>query len=171
MLNSWLEIILWKSVNAKMTQKGLPSQNCIFWLQPYRFFQKSHRNLRGIFYQMDHIWWAPSRFKKSQRLKYGVTVEPYIISFFNRHPVYPHISCQRITIIISSLYRSCLCFDDAWPMWLPPTTQMGLTGAGWVLWAVHQEPGKLPVLVMARPRDTQCTQRPGHWDTISQCPH
>ena len=69
MLNSWLEIILWKSVNAKMTQNGLPSQNCIFWLQPYRCFQKSPRNLRGIFYQMDHIWWAPSRLNKSPRFK------------------------------------------------------------------------------------------------------
>ena len=40
MLNSWLEIILWKSENAKMTQNGQSSQNCIFWLQPYSWLQK-----------------------------------------------------------------------------------------------------------------------------------
>ena len=26
--------------------------------------KKSSKNLTGIFYQMDHIWWAPSRLKK-----------------------------------------------------------------------------------------------------------
>ena len=64
----WLEINCWKSENAKMTQNGLSSQNCIFWLQPQKCFQKSPRNLRGIFYQMDHIWWAPSRLKMSLAL-------------------------------------------------------------------------------------------------------
>ena len=28
-------------------------------------FKKSSKNLRGIFYQMDDIWWAPSRLKKT----------------------------------------------------------------------------------------------------------
>ena len=27
--------------------------------------KKSSKNLTGIFYQMDHIWWAPSRLKKT----------------------------------------------------------------------------------------------------------
>ena len=70
MLNSWLEIILWKSENAKMTQNGPSSPNCNFWLQPYRSFQKSPRNFRGINYQMDHIWWAPSRFETAIALKF-----------------------------------------------------------------------------------------------------
>ena len=55
-----------------------------------------------------------------------------------------------------------------------PQLRWGWQVPGWVLWPVHWElawPGKLPVLVMARPRDTQCTQGPGHWDTIFQCPH
>ena len=69
MPNPWLEIILWKSENAKMTQNCLSSPNCIFWLQSYRSFQKSSRKLRGIFYQMDHICWAHSMLKKSPRLK------------------------------------------------------------------------------------------------------
>ena len=29
------------------------------------FFFKSSKNLGGIFYQMDHIWWAPNRLKKT----------------------------------------------------------------------------------------------------------
>ena len=66
--NHWLEIILWKSENAKMTQNGLYSLNRNFWLQPYRSFQKSSRNLRGINYQMVHICWAPSRLKMSLTL-------------------------------------------------------------------------------------------------------
>ena len=32
----WLEINCWKSENAKMTQNGLSSPKCIFWLQPFR---------------------------------------------------------------------------------------------------------------------------------------
>ena len=40
----WLEINCWKSENAKMTQNGLSSPNCIFWLQSYRSFPKSYRN-------------------------------------------------------------------------------------------------------------------------------
>ena len=31
-------------------------------------FKKSSKNLTGIFYQMDHIWWAPSRLKKTYAL-------------------------------------------------------------------------------------------------------
>ena len=31
-------------------------------------FQKSSKNLTGLFYQMDHIWWAPSRLKKTLAL-------------------------------------------------------------------------------------------------------
>ena len=32
-------------------------------------FKKSPETFSGIFYQMDHIWWAPSRLKKSPGLK------------------------------------------------------------------------------------------------------
>ena len=32
-------------------------------------FKKPPENLIGIFYQMDHIWWAPSMLKKSSGLK------------------------------------------------------------------------------------------------------
>ena len=31
--------------------------------------KKSPKNLGGIFYQMDHIWWAPDRHQKSPGLK------------------------------------------------------------------------------------------------------
>ena len=67
----WLEINCWKSENAKMTQNGLSSPKCIFWLQPYRSFKKSTRNLRGINYQMEHMWWAPHKHKNSLRLQWG----------------------------------------------------------------------------------------------------
>ena len=32
-------------------------------------FKNSPETFSGIFYQMDHIWWAPSRLKKSPNLK------------------------------------------------------------------------------------------------------
>ena len=67
----WLEINCWKSENAKMTQNGLSSPKCIFWLQPYRSFKKSTRNLRGINYQMEYMWWAPHKLKNSLRLQWG----------------------------------------------------------------------------------------------------
>ena len=65
----WLEINCWKSENAKMTQNGLSSPKCIFWLQPYRSFKKSTRNLRGINYQMEHMCWAPHKHKNSLKLQ------------------------------------------------------------------------------------------------------
>ena len=67
----WLEINCWKSENAKMTQNGLSSPKCIFWLQPYRSFKKSTRNLRGINYQMEYMWWAPHNNKNSPGLQLG----------------------------------------------------------------------------------------------------
>ena len=67
----WLEIICWKSESAKMTQNGLSSHKCIFWLQPYRSFKKSTRNLRGINYQMEYMWWAPHNNKNSPGLQLG----------------------------------------------------------------------------------------------------
>ena len=93
-LKTWYFLLLkrkeWKLI-IRMPQKWTNFDHNLktglFFLQAHSSCSKSHRNLRGIFYQMDHIWWAPSRLKKSKRLKYGVTVEPYIISFFNRHPV------------------------------------------------------------------------------------
>ena len=66
-----LRSFFWKSESAKMTQNGLSSPNCIFWLQPYRSFQKSPRNLRGINYQMEHMWWAPHMHNNSPRLQEG----------------------------------------------------------------------------------------------------
>ena len=94
MPNLWLEIILWKSENAKMTQNGLYSLNRNFWLQPYRSFQKSSRNLRGINYQMVHICWAPSRLWQSLRLQ-----------FF-----------KQFAIILRRYRRPCMfcCWIDAW---------------------------------------------------------
>ena len=79
----WLEINCWKSENAKMTQNGLSSPNCNFWLQLLRSFQKSSRNLRCINYQMDHICWAPSRLWKSLRLQFfkqlAIILRQYIL--------------------------------------------------------------------------------------------
>ena len=96
MQNSWLQIILWISENAKMTWNGPSSQNCIFWLQLYRCFQKSSRNLRGIFYQMDHIWWAPSRLNKSPRFK-----------------MRSQLSHTLFHSLIVTLYSYKLCFCDS----------------------------------------------------------
>ena len=41
------------------------SKNIHLFLPTCTDFKKSSKNLTGIFYQMDHIWWAPSRLKKT----------------------------------------------------------------------------------------------------------
>ena len=82
MQNSWLQIILWISENAKMTWNGPSSQNCIFWLQLYRCFQKSPRNLRGINYQMEHMWGAQHKHKNSPRLQQGSQLRPTLYRSF-----------------------------------------------------------------------------------------
>ena len=42
---------------------------------------------RGIFDQMEHIWCAPHRPKRSPGHKLRSLVKPYFISLINRHPV------------------------------------------------------------------------------------
>ena len=64
-----LRSFFWKSESAKMTQNGLSSPNCFFWFQPYRSFQKSPRNLRGINYQMEYMWWAPHMHNNSPKFQ------------------------------------------------------------------------------------------------------
>ena len=77
--NKYKNIIIW-SRNAweKWCQRYLPleksknehqnmstSTNMHHFLPACIDFKKSSKNLRGIFYQMDDIWWAPSRLKKT----------------------------------------------------------------------------------------------------------
>ena len=45
------------------------SQKLFICFQDCIEFKKSPENFSGIFYQMDHIWWSPSRLKKSPGFK------------------------------------------------------------------------------------------------------
>ena len=79
LFNKYKNIIIW-SRNAweNLSQRYLPLQksknkhrkkstftNMHLFLQACMDFKKSSKNLGGMFCQIDHIWWAPSRLKKT----------------------------------------------------------------------------------------------------------
>ena len=53
----------------KKAKKNIYAKFTLFWGAPCSSLKNAQKNCWGIYYQMDHIWWASSRLKKSAGLK------------------------------------------------------------------------------------------------------
>ena len=57
---------IYPSKKVKIKHQNMSTfTNMHLFLQVCMDFKKSSKNLGGMFCQMDHIWWAPSRLKKT----------------------------------------------------------------------------------------------------------
>ena len=88
---TWDQLLeIWECKNAPKMVYLLPN----VFLQPYRSFKKSTRNLRGINYQMEHMWWAPHKHKNSLRLQWGSQLHCTLYRSFI--PTLPVCSASRL---------------------------------------------------------------------------
>ena len=76
------------------------------------------KTLRSIFYQMEHIWWAPIGLRNSSRLQLGSQLSPtlyrsfivtlYICYRWSR--ICPQNLCKLCVISMQTLYNHCANF-------------------------------------------------------------
>ena len=81
------------------------------------------KTLRSIFYQMEHIWWAPIGLRNSSRLQLGSQLSP---TLYHSFIVYLYLVSNAISFLIDfnryiwSLASLCVDFADPPPLRPPP---------------------------------------------------
>ena len=74
-------------------KKSIYKKFTLFWGAPCSSLKYAQKNCWGIYYQMDHIWWASSRLKKSAGLKMRSQLN---------HTLF-HLSVATLYILLTSI--------------------------------------------------------------------